>query len=98
MLFKVRGRFVSVISSWLGKRMRALRWTKLTATPPRALPTPIKIGQPQLGYRQHWPVTVPPSAAAADALELSIQQSIFLVNVVISLAVCRLPVIDPFAI
>lgn len=44
------------------------------------------------------PVTFRLSAAAADALELSIQQSIFLVNCVISLAVCRLRVIDPFAI
>jgi hypothetical protein len=51
-----------------------------------------------LGNGQHWPVTVPPLAAAADALQLSIQQSIFLVNVVISLAVCRWPQIALFAI
>jgi cytochrome bd ubiquinol oxidase subunit I len=57
-----------------------------------------QIAQAQFECSQNWPVTVPSSAAAADALELSIQQLIFLVNVVISFAVGRLPLIDTFAI
>jgi cytochrome bd-type quinol oxidase subunit 1 len=57
-----------------------------------------QIAQAQFECSQNWPVTVPSSATAADALELSIQQLIFLVNVVISFAVGRLPLIDTFAI
>jgi hypothetical protein len=52
------------------------------------LPKRIKIVRAHFWCRQYWPVTVLPSAAATDALEFFIQQLIFLVDVVISVAVC----------